>query len=140
MLEWVRFSLGGYSLERAVGTELFEILALEPAAGFEEARPGTVVTQAAMIDFFTVAFEDVSGFEEPHEEFNAQVERGLLRVAEWLETRPPGAFDRCRAAGLVLYLFIGGWLDGEQFDLNFPTAFLLACGRAGVPVTVCTND
>jgi hypothetical protein len=37
-------------------------------------------------------------------------------------------------------VFFGGWLDGEQFDLDLPAEFLLACGRAGLPISICTND
>jgi hypothetical protein len=35
---------------------------------------------------------------------------------------------------------MGGWLSNEQFEIMLPAAFLLACGRSGLPIHICTND
>jgi hypothetical protein len=35
---------------------------------------------------------------------------------------------------------VSGWIDGDQMDLAFPPAFLLACGQAGLKIEICTND
>jgi hypothetical protein len=138
-LEWIRVSLRGTAGARATGNVLFELLALTPADGFA-ISPSDSVWKAARIVLVEVAAEDVKDTEEPSETFSARIREGLLRAAEWLNSRPPGAFDRCRAEGFKLDLFIGDWLDGEQFDLDLPAEFLLACGRVGLPITICTND
>jgi hypothetical protein len=57
-----------------------------------------------------------------------------------MDARPPGAFDRWRGQGRKADIFIGGWLANEQFDLGLPAAFLLARGRADLPIRICTND
>jgi hypothetical protein len=40
-----------------------------------------------------VGTADVKGTEEPSETFAARIREGLLRAADWLNSRPPGAFD-----------------------------------------------
>ena len=37
-------------------------------------------------------------------------------------------------------VFIGGWMNCDQFDLTLPPEFLLACGRLGLPIDIYTND
>jgi hypothetical protein len=47
---------------------------------------------------------------------------------------------RRRAAGLELSAFVGGWIDGDQMDLDLPAPFLQACGNAGLAISIVTND
>ena len=138
-LDWIQTSLRGSAGARTTGNALFELLALAPADGFE-VSPSDSAWKAARIVLVEVQAEDVKDTEEPSETFSARIREGLLRAAEWLNSRPAGAFDRCRAEGFKLDVFFGGWLDGEQFDLDMPAEFLLACGRAGLPISICTND
>jgi hypothetical protein len=42
--------------------------------------------------------------------------------------------------GFKLDVFFGGRLDGEQVEIDLPAELLLACGRAGLPISICTND
>ncbi len=65
---------------------------------------------------------------------------GLPPAAEWLDARSAGAFERWRESGRTADVFIGGWLSNEQFDMVLPPPFLLACGKAGLPIHICTND
>jgi hypothetical protein len=37
-------------------------------------------------------------------------------------------------------MYVGAWIDQDQFDLSLPAAFVLACGNAGLPISVITND
>jgi hypothetical protein len=138
-LRWVRASLRGYGGEAPTGTAFFDLLALEPE-WVPCARPSESAWQAATVELFAVDMADLQAYPEPSEEFAARVERGFLRAAEWLGSRPPRAFDCWRGQGRKADIFIGGWLANEQFDLLLPAPFLTACGRAGLPLHICTND
>jgi hypothetical protein len=138
-LRWVRASLCGYGGEAPSGAAFFDVLALEPEWA-TRARPSESAWQSANIELFAVAMADLQAYREPFEEFAARVERGFLHAAAWLDARPPGAFDRWRSQGRKADIFIGGWLANEQFDLVLPAPFLLACGRADLPIRICTND
>jgi hypothetical protein len=137
-LDWIRVSLRGYGGEAPTGTALFEQLGLEPEAGFAT-FPSLSPWQAASVELLEVAFEELQGAEEPHEAFAARIDRGLRRAAEWLLSRPVEAFERWRVAGRKVDILIGGWLNDQQFDLELPPVFLLACGRAGLSIQICTN-
>ncbi len=49
-------------------------------------------------------------------------------------------FEELRTAGRVTEIFVGGWIDQDQFDLDLPTEFLQACGMLGLSISICTND
>jgi hypothetical protein len=138
-LRWMRASLRGYGGEAPSEAAFFDLLAIEPEAS-SLAKPSVSAWQSANIELFAVDMADIQGHDEPFEEFASRVERGFLRAAEWLDARPPGAFDQWRAAGRTADIFIGGWLSNDQFDMLLPASFLAACGRAGLPVQICTND
>jgi hypothetical protein len=138
-LRWVRTSLRGYGGETPSGAAFFDLIALEPEWMTRATRSDSA-WQSANVEMFAVAMADLLASEEPSEEFAARVERGFLDAAEWLDSRPPGAFDRWRGQGRVADIFISGWLSNEQFDLMIPAPFLMACGRAGLPLHICTND
>jgi hypothetical protein len=135
----VRASLRGYGGEAPSGTAFFDVIGLEPErAAF--ASPSGPAWQSANIELFSVDMADLRAFDEPSEEFAARVERGFLNAAEWVDSRPPGAFDRWRSQGRKADVFIGGWPSNEQFDIELPAPSLMACGRAGLPIHICTND
>jgi hypothetical protein len=138
-LQWVRVSLRGYGGEAPSGTSFFDLLALEPEWA-THARPSESAWQSANLELFTVDISSLQAYQEPFEEFAARIEQGFLRAGAWLDARPPGAFDRWRGQGRNVDIFIGGWLASEQFDLRLPASFLLACGRANLPLCICTND
>jgi hypothetical protein len=68
----------------------------------------------------------------------ASLTRPTSRPAWRQEDRPPSVPQL--VASLEADNFIGGWLLNEQFDLALPAPFLIACGRAGLPLRICTND
>ena len=138
-LDWIRVSLRGYGGEAPTGRAFFDLLELDDKCGMP-LLPGDSPGQAALVELLEVAMQDLTQFNEPSEEFAARVRRGLQQAAKWLDSVPSGALDRWRAEGLTADVFVGGWLDNEQFDLNFPSEFLLACGRLGLPISICTND
>jgi hypothetical protein len=138
-LRWVRALLRGYGGEAPSGAAFLDLLALDPEWR-GRARPSESAWQSVSGELFSVAIADLQAYHEPFEEFAARVEWGFLRAAEWLDSRPPGAFDHWRAQGRKADIFIGGWLANEQFDLRLPARFLTACGRADLPLHICTND
>jgi hypothetical protein len=138
-LDWIRVSLRGYGGETPSGNLLFEHLGVEPDSGFKTC-PSESSWQAASIILLEVMIENVEEPAEPTEVFADRIDQGLRRAAEWLFSRPVEGFDRWRSTGRELDVFIGGWLNDQQFDLDIPAVFLLACGRAGLPIQICTND
>jgi hypothetical protein len=135
----VRASLRGYGDETPSGAAVFDLLGLEPERE-ALATQSDSAWRSANIELFAVDMADLLTYDEPSEEFAARVERGFLSAAAWLGSRPPGAFDRWRGQGRKADIFIGGWLLNEQFDIVLPAPFLMACGRAGLPIHICTND
>jgi hypothetical protein len=138
-LRWVRVSLRGYGGEVPSGAVFFDFIALEPERA-AQARPSESAWQSANLELFAVDMSDLQAYPEPFEEFAVRVERGFLDAAAWLDARPHDALDRWRGQGRRADIFIGGWLANEQFDLVVPAQFLLACGRAKLPIQMCTND
>jgi hypothetical protein len=74
------------------------------------------------------------------EAFAGAVHDGLVRAAKWLAQQQPDVFARLRADGRATDLFVGGWIEQDQFDLDFPPDILQACGALGLTVSICTND
>lgn len=138
-VDWFQVSLRGYGGPTPTGTELFETLGLEPEAGFATS-PSVSAWQAARIELVDVSLEELREYKEPTEEFAARLDRGFRKAAQWLASRPVAAFDRWRATGRQLDIFIGGWIHSDQLDLALPPEFLLVCGQLGWPIQICTND
>jgi hypothetical protein len=98
------------------------------------------------VRLFAVSMEDLSHVDTTEdagarrEAFAVAIREGLIRAAEWLERQPLDVFKDLRSAGLVTDIFVGGWITGDQFDLDLPPEFLRACGALGLTVSVCTND
>ena len=74
------------------------------------------------------------------EAFAAAVREGLIRAAGWLARQSPLVFEELRAAGRIADVFVSGWIDQDQFDLDLPPEFLRACGALGLTISICTND
>jgi hypothetical protein len=138
-LDWVRVSLRGYGGQEPTGRSFFELLAPGREVGFPTS-PSDSAWKAAAIELVEVAMDDCREAPEPCEEFVARIDAGLRKAAEWLLSIPLAPLERWRADGHKADVFIGGWLKGEQFDLALPPPFLLACGRLGLPIEICTND
>jgi hypothetical protein len=138
-VEYFRFLLRGSGGKEPTGMRFFELLGWEPNSGFG-AYPSDSAWKAALIELFTIRIEECQAGSERYEEFASRIDAGLKRAAEWLSARPQGVFDEWRASGKNADVFIGGWMNSDQFDLTLPPEFLLACGRAGLPIEICTND
>jgi hypothetical protein len=78
--------------------------------------------------------------EDPQEALSRAVGARLVNAAAWLDSRATRVFDDMRGEGLTLDVFIAAWISSDQIDLTLPPQFLLACGRLGLEVSLCTND
>ena len=137
--DWIRVSLRSWKPGMTVGAEPFQLLNLQPGDGLQSSE-GSSEGQAALIYFVDEELASHTAADEPSAAFAQAVRAGLIRGAAWIESRPAGAFDRCRAAGLELDVFVGGWIDQDQMDLDLPAQFLRACGNAGLAISIVTND
>jgi hypothetical protein len=138
-VEWFRVSLRGYGGPEPTGTRFFESIGAS-AAGEVVLDPSDSPWKAALVGLLLVDMEDCRGAAEPSEEFAARTDAGLRRVAGWLASLPVTGFAEWRASGRTADVFVGGWMDSDQFDLTFPPEFLYECGRLGLPIQICTND
>jgi len=137
--EWIRVSLRSWRPGAIVGREPFELLNLSLGDGLR-IREGSTEDQAALIYFVDEELASHAAADEPSEAFAEAVRQGLVRGAGGIESRRAGAFEQCRAAGLELDVFVGGWIDQDQMDLVLPSQFLRACGNAGLAISIVTND
>jgi hypothetical protein len=98
------------------------------------------------VRLFSVAQEDFAQVDTTadagakSEAFAAAVHDGLVRAAKWLARQQPEVFERLRADGRVTDVFVGGWMEQDQFDLDLPPEILRACGTLGLTLSICTND
>jgi hypothetical protein len=137
--EWVRVSLRAWAPDRSVGTEFLELLRFRPEDGLKVElgdEPGEAC-RVYLVDEEAATHADAV---EPAEAFAGAIKSALLAGAEWMRSRPEGVFTACRARGINTDVFIGSWIDQDQFDLGLPASFLLACGQAGLGITIVTND
>jgi hypothetical protein len=136
--EWIRICLLGWpTRRRALGNEFFDLLGLEPDAGFKTS-PATMESQAAEITL-VLASRDVEA-PQSDSEFAATIATGLRRAAEWLQLRPCSVFERCRAAGIRLEILVAHVTDEGGFRLELPAEFVRECGRVGLPIRVGSGD
>ncbi|MBB3210533.1 hypothetical protein FHS27_006380 [Rhodopirellula rubra] len=95
---------------------------------------------AALAVMVAIEIGEFTDAEEPSEAFVIALRERLVAAGDWLSRQPIPVFDDIRAAGLECDVFVGGWIDCDQFDLDLPPNFLLACGERGLEITICTND
>ena len=138
-VETIEICLRAWATGEITGANFFHALGLTPDDEWESSA-GTNESQTALIYFVNEEFASYQDSPEPEEAFSSMIEERLLRAAEWLLSREVHAFERCRESGLKTDVFIGGWIDQDQFDLSLPASFLFACGRAGLPIEIVTND
>ena len=144
MVEWLQFSLRvwdrrGVEIRRA---EFLDRLSLEPGDPVD-VENGLGVPR---VQLFAVSMANMSHIDNTEdagaqsEAFAAAIREGLIRAALWLERQPSDVFKNLREFGHVTDVFVGGWITDGQFELDLPPEFLLACGKLGLTVSICTND
>jgi len=144
MVQWLTFCLRAWDRRgRKIGPgDFLERLLIAPGDPVKvEDGPG-----AARIRLLSVAQEDFAHVDTTadagarSEAFAAAVHDGLVRAAKWLAQQQPAVFAELRAGGRVTDVFVGGWIEQDQFDLDLPPEFLRACGALGLTISICTND
>ncbi len=130
-LDWVKVVLRGYQRQRMSGSEFLEAVDLKPEDGYASGAADRPGKNAKII------FADVE--KAPGNSCNKQLQDHLRKAADWLSTRRD-RIEKCRANGFSVDILVNGWIDGDQMDLTFPPAFLLACGQAGLEIEIITND
>jgi len=144
MVEFLEFTLRvwdrrGCEIASAEFLDRLLIAPGDPAA--VEAGPG--VPRVRLLSVERKDFDHVDITKDPgarSEAFAIAVRQGLLRAADWLALQSPAVFDQLRTAGRITDVFVRGWIDQEQFDLELPAEFLRACGVLGLCISICTND
>src|SRR5436309_946989 len=129
-LVFTQVSLRGHGGEPPTGNLFFDLLGVQASDGFK-AHPSDSAWRAALLNLVDVAIDDCLDAPEPSGEFAARICAGLKRAAEWLSDGREHGFSAWRQAGHKADIFVGGWLEENQFDFLFPPEFLLACGRLG---------
>lgn len=74
------------------------------------------------------------------EAFHAGVIDAFRAAGRFLDRRSPEVTAALRSAGLSLRVFVEVRMDQDQMELEFPPAFLAACGRHGLGIYVLSND
>jgi hypothetical protein len=130
-LDWVKVVLQGYHPQRPSVSEFLEAVALQPEDGYASGaadRPGKSAK---------IILADVE--HAPGQSCDQQLQEPLRQAAAWLSLRRE-RIEQCRANGFEVGILVNGWIDGDQMDLSFPPEFLLACGQAGLEISIVTND
>ena len=136
--EWIRVSLRAWAEDRDVAQEFAEIAAVDSGEAFH-LQSGEQPGQATLVSLVDEAVETYNASPEPYSAFAEAIDAALLKAARWLDKRPDLS-SRCLARGIKTDVFVGSWIDQDQFDLDLPAAFLLACGKAGLSISIVTND
>ena len=112
----------------------------KPAAAVVETHKSRGEWEAARIKLVSVGIDAFAHADEPTEAFAAAVREQLLRAADWLAGLPAPVFNELRRDGFKTDVFIGSWIDQDQFELKLPPEFVAACGRVGLGLSLLTND
>jgi hypothetical protein len=91
------------------------------------------------IEFQSRALEDGMDQPEPSEVLFQVIETTLLHVGEWIDERR-SAVQRLRENGLNVSLLVDVLMDQDQMELMLPPVLLRACGEAGLPIHLISND
>lgn len=95
--------------------------------------------QAEHIVFINENLSKFSG-EEPFEQLGTFINTKLIEASYWLNDIDKSVFDILRNDNIQIQIIVSAWINEDQFDLELPSEFLLACGNQGLSIIVVTND
>jgi hypothetical protein len=95
---------------------------------------------ASNVKFRPVRLREYRTAADPYEAFAAALTAHFREIGRWIDARPNGGFDRVRAGGITVRLFIDVWMDQDQMDVELPVELLAGCARAGLPMFLISND
>jgi hypothetical protein len=137
-LRFVEVDLGGWSRE-ATGDAFMRHVGIA-SDGAPRRTPARAKSQRARIILFAVEVRECAHAEEPTEEFVGRVRVGFEAATRVLAGCSSEGLARWRDVGGRADVFIRGWMDQDQIDLDLPPAFLAECARLDLPIRICTND
>lgn len=103
-------------------------------------KAGRYEWEASLVQFRALRPEQFADEDEPDEALQAATQELLAEVAAWLAMQPRGVFEALREDGLDVRLYVGVMLADGDLELSLPPALLAACGAAGVPIDVLSDD
>jgi hypothetical protein len=112
------------------------------AGGPGSSSPGVSLVREAGVGGLVSLQLELDGLADVGRDAQAEFGRRLAQVAAWLNERHPAVIEECRGRGIHLELRIEIPIDSIRgcqspcFGLGLTADFLLACGRAGIPVKV----
>lgn len=92
------------------------------------------------VDFSIVLLDDFKAAEESTEAYAAAVQDHMLTVAAFLDRQEVSAFEKFRASGLHVYIYLEVRMDQNQMQIKLPVPFLAACARLGIGIEMISND
>src|SRR5262245_17299270 len=111
--EWIQVSLRAWANGRDVAREFADIAAIDPAEGFQ-LQPGDEAGRATLVSLVDEAVEHYTASSDPYDAFAQAIDAALLKAADWLAKRPRLSSE-CRARGIEADVFVGSWIDQDQF-------------------------
>src|SRR5262249_6243624 len=114
-LDWLEIALRCWSPTEALGDRVFLRLGCSPSAQFR-IEPSTAIGHSALL--YLVDVERDPGAVDPvaeTERVYGAIRDGLAAAASWLATIPVERFESLRAEGVRIDIFIGSWIDQDQF-------------------------
>lgn len=96
--------------------------------------------EAARIVGFELSLEAYKDIEEPYEAYAKSLHDSFIGFSEWLATLSAKSLELLRSRGMNLDVFIGLWIDQDQFDLELPAALMAETGRLRLPIKIVSND
>ena len=92
------------------------------------------------VQFRPVLLSDFGEADEPTEAYAAAVQERLLSVAAFLDRQEVSVFEKFRASGLHVYIYVGLFMEDDQMQLNLPAVFTPACARLSLGLEIISND
>jgi len=119
------------------GEQFVEVLAAD-ASEFSVSGSGAQ-WEAARIAF-GLSLEAFENTKQPHEKFANALRQAFVDFSKWLSGLSPSSFDVLRANGMNFDVFIGVWMDLDQFDFELPPELMRELGRLRLSLKVLSND
>jgi len=141
-VQFIRISLRGYGQKNPIAsaqwTQTWELKKNDTA--IHSLKHGSSAWEASIITFYEDELIAYKSETEPNEIFVASIEAAFTRITNWLNQRSIEKLNDLRSNGVKIDIFIGLWIDNDQFDLQLPPAFLSACGRLDLKIDIISNN
>jgi hypothetical protein len=96
--------------------------------------------EAARIVGFEQSLDSHKDMDEPYEAYAKAVQDAFVEFGKWLGKIPLQNLNSLRSMGTNIELFVGFWIDQDQFELGLPTELVSELGRLQLSVKMISND